>query len=356
LFYEFFLNLKFKLNMTFRLAARNVFLTYPRCDISPREMGEHLKTVFDCKYILVVQEEHNDEEEGPDIGVHLHCLLMGNRKHDIKRESWFDYRDFHPNIQKVKKPEDCFNYCLKGYLDKFEDGDRTCVSPEELHRELFTCRSELELLQMIDNKKLAHKWQMYRKMWQLNRQRVDEAPVRSLDEFDVPVLVREWMADHDNRSLILVGTAGTGKTSMARALATELGDVFWCPHRERLAAYAGEATILFDDTDFAGCGRTTLLNYVDMEQNREFRVLYGSVSVPHGVRRIFTTNSLEYLLGEHQYRPEIERRIRVVRIDRPLYGRGDGDVGPHPDEARRTADVPEAERGPGMVCRLLTRS
>lgn len=324
----------------FRFTAKNVFLTYPRCDVTPADMGEHLKTIWDCKFILVVQENHDDADEHDGIGVHLHCLLMGNRKKNIKRPDYFDFRGFHPNIQAVRKPNDVFNYCLKGYTDRFEDGDRTCVSSEELTRELLTCKSEQQLLMMIDSKNLHSRWQFYKRLWALNRQNVDEAPVRSLEEFDVPILVRQWMENPDNRSLILVGAAGTGKTSMARSLASELGDVFWCPQRERLAAYAGEHTIIFDDTDFAGCGRTTLLNYLDMEQSREFRVLYGTVAVGAGTRRIFTTNGLEHLLGDHAGRPEIQRRILVVHV-----------------EGRLFQEEAETEGGtPAMVCRLVTRS
>lgn len=204
----------------------------------------------------------------------------------------------------------------------FEAGDRALVSPDELLNQALTCTSEGSLLRFLIAKGMKSHWQMYRRLWQLNRQEVDEAPVYDLEDFDVPIQVSDWMLNHDNRSLILVGEAGTGKTSLARSVANQLGSVFWCPQRESLAAFGGEDSIIFDDTDFGGCSRTTLLNYLDVEQSRCFRVLYGSITVAAGVRRIFTTNSLDFLLGEHQSRPEIQRRITVVYITRSLRSMG----------------------------------
>lgn len=227
----------------------------------------------------------------------------------------------------------------------FEAGDRALVSPDELLNQALTCTSEGSLLRFLIAKGMKSHWQMYRRLWQLNRQEVDEAPVFDLEDFDVPIQVSDWMLNHDNRSLILVGEAGTGKTSLARSVANELGTVFWCPQRESLAAFGGENTIIFDDTDFGGCSRTTLLNYLDVEQTRCFRVLYGSISVAAGVRRIFTTNSLDFLLGEHQSRPEIRRRITVVYIERSLRS-----MGQRSGQSEGASDAQEAQRDVRLRC------
>lgn len=346
----------------FRLNCKNVALTYPRCDVMPETMGQFLSTVWDCKYLLVAQEEHKEESElGP--GTHLHCLLLGARKKNIKRADYFDFEGFHPNVQGCRDVQKWFEYCMKEGGLKWEDGDRALVSPDELLNQALTCTSEGALLRFLIAKNMKSHWQMYRRLWQLNRAEVDEAPVRDISEFDVPIQVSEWMANHDNRSLILVGVAGTGKTSLARSVANQLGSVFWCPQRESLAAFGGENTIIFDDTDFGGCSRTTLLNYVDVEQTRCFRVLYGSITVAAGVRRIFTTNSLDFLLGEHQRRPEIERRIRVVHVSGSLrsVGQGLGSVQEAETAGGRTSPCPEEtkaeeERGTTSVSTCLISS
>jgi len=82
--------------MPFRLNCRNVFLTYPRCPIEPKQLGEFLQHLRPAIYIHVVREQHEDGTP------HLHCLLQWVDKYNLRDERKFDFNGHHPNIQPAR--------------------------------------------------------------------------------------------------------------------------------------------------------------------------------------------------------------------------------------------------------------
>ena len=91
----------------FRLNARNIFLTFPRCPLPKEHALETLRqlpwTVVQPKYIRVAREEHQDGQP------HLHVLIQLTGKCDIHDQRFFDIADhdqrdrsYHPNIQGAK--------------------------------------------------------------------------------------------------------------------------------------------------------------------------------------------------------------------------------------------------------------
>lgn len=59
------------LTMVFRISAKNLYLTYPKCDISPTDCLQQLKDKFPNNTFThsICQEDHEDGT------VHLHVLL-----------------------------------------------------------------------------------------------------------------------------------------------------------------------------------------------------------------------------------------------------------------------------------------
>lgn len=99
----------------FRVAAKTFFLTYAQCDIPKDEIFQWLLR-FEPTYRLVAAEAHADG------GKHLHCVISFASKHDVKRADYFDYNNFHPNVQGARRPKETIAYCKKDG-DWIEDGE-----------------------------------------------------------------------------------------------------------------------------------------------------------------------------------------------------------------------------------------
>nr|AGR84130.1 Rep [African cassava mosaic virus] len=103
----------------FRVQAKNVFLTYPKCSIPKEHLLSFIQTLSlpsNPKFIKICRELHQNGEP------HLHALIQFEGKITITNNRLFDClhpscsTSFHPNIQGAKSSSD-----VKSYLDK--DGD-----------------------------------------------------------------------------------------------------------------------------------------------------------------------------------------------------------------------------------------
>jgi len=93
--------------MPFRFNAKNAFLTYPRCEETPRALGEFLETIRIASYILVVREAHRDGTH------HLHALVQWPDKINVRNERIFDFANHHPNIQAARDVASVHEYITK---------------------------------------------------------------------------------------------------------------------------------------------------------------------------------------------------------------------------------------------------
>lgn len=71
----------------FRLQAKNIFLTYPKCNLSAQlaldkllSISTHPDRNLNPKYITVGQEHHQPTEEHPDGELHLHAFIQFSDK------------------------------------------------------------------------------------------------------------------------------------------------------------------------------------------------------------------------------------------------------------------------------------
>lgn len=307
----------------FRINSKNLFLTYAQCPLEPERILARIQelerpaVIQEASFIRVVQETHEDGN------FHLHALICLPRRGNFRDEAAFDVDGYHPNIQAARSIRDIHAYMSKEVILEAEYGElpyENSNSSERLMEEVTTCRSIQDVRNVMIRYQKISQCSFWIAWWQ-GRQVEEQAvaAVRPLSTFTVCPAIRRWMTDHGNKSLVLVGAAGIGKTELARALAAELGEYFWCPHREGMRHFRGESCIVFDDVDFAKCSRNTILNYIDVEQLREFRVLYGTITIGAGTRRILTTNAMELLFGEWADAPEVRRRIEVITIAGGLY-------------------------------------
>nr|BBP49672.1 AC1 protein [Squash leaf curl China virus] len=104
---------------SFKINAKNYFLTYPKCSITKEEALSQLQaldTPTSKKFIKICRELHEDGSP------HIHVLIQFEGKFQCKNNRFFDLvspsrsTHFHPNIQGAKSASD-----VKQYIDK--DGD-----------------------------------------------------------------------------------------------------------------------------------------------------------------------------------------------------------------------------------------
>lgn len=96
--------------MTFQLKSKNIFLTYPQCTATREELLEHLQTLLrdnSLTYVVIGLETHQDGSP------HLHCYLNCEEQVRTRNKRFFDFRNFHPNIQSSRNVKSTIRYVKK---------------------------------------------------------------------------------------------------------------------------------------------------------------------------------------------------------------------------------------------------
>ncbi|AEF12629.1 replication initiator protein [Chenopodium leaf curl virus [VEM]] len=227
---------------SFRLQARNIFLTYPKCDIPKDEALLLLQSlpwsIVKPIYIRVAREEHADGFP------HLHCLIQLSGKSNIKDARFFDLTHprrsagFHPNVQAAKDTNAVKNYITKEG-DYCESGQYTVSGGTKSNKDdvyhnavnATTAREALDIIKAGDPKTFIVSYHNVK----ANIERLfHKPPERWVPPFPlssfthVPVDMQSWADDYFGNgvaarperpiSIIVEGDSRTGKTMWARAL------------------------------------------------------------------------------------------------------------------------------------------
>lgn len=103
--------------MPFRLQAKQVFLTYARCDVTKEDLLNHLITLCGPpEAYRIGRELHEDGHP------HLHVYWRSPDKFNTRDERYFDFRGHHPNITVVRNAAATWDYVGKDG-DYVEFGD-----------------------------------------------------------------------------------------------------------------------------------------------------------------------------------------------------------------------------------------
>lgn len=116
------------MNPNFRLDAKNLFLTYPQCNLSRDRVLELLLAKpwgsATVTGYIVAQERHQDGHP------HIHCLLLLDKRKNITSASWLDLAGFHGNYQSAKNKDYVFDYCSKADSECLSNITRDQLRPE----------------------------------------------------------------------------------------------------------------------------------------------------------------------------------------------------------------------------------
>ncbi|AGA80992.1 replication-associated protein [Tomato yellow mottle virus] len=229
----------------FRLSAKNIFLTYPRCSLTKEEALFQLQNISlpsNKLFIRVARELHEDGEP------HLHVLIQLEGKVQIYNQKLFDLSStsrsayFHPNIQGAKSSSDVKSYMEKDgeFLDfgVFQIDGRSSrggiQTTNDSYAKALNAGSAESALQILKEEQPAHYFLHYHNLVNNANRIFQKAPEPWVPPFQlssfnaVPDEMQEWADDYFGRgaaarperpiSIIVEGDSRTGKTMWARSL------------------------------------------------------------------------------------------------------------------------------------------
>lgn len=114
---------------TFRLQAKNLFLTYPRCTMEKELVRDNLKGYFkeNIKWFVIAREDHEDGTP------HIHIVVSLKEKAHIRKQEDLDkITGSHGNYQAARNVMKCAKYAVKDQ-DYLEEGiDMKAMIQQEL--------------------------------------------------------------------------------------------------------------------------------------------------------------------------------------------------------------------------------
>lgn len=200
--------------MTFKLQAKNIFLTYPRCSLTKDELLVFLKT-FNPVKVVIGKELHADGTP------HLHALLKLANRLTTRDERVFDLSGHHPNIQPCRNVTATERYVTKDDPAPVVFGDASGGDEWDLTQ----YENADQFLRSLPSKELARNFNNYTAFanWYFAPEETGYTPTYT--DFTLPEEIQQWKSQYFDRprpqrpkSLVVVGRSRLGKTEWARSL------------------------------------------------------------------------------------------------------------------------------------------
>jgi len=284
----------------FRIDAKNFSLTYPQCTASKEAVLDFLQTMSP-NYICVSKEQHADGNP------HIHAAISFETKKNLRNERYFDFNEFHPNIQSTRNMDQWINYIKKGG-DFIEIGTFAGSSRTRSNIKLSDIPTS-DLRDFCVNNNIGFGYYQEEKR---ARSEVDTT-VNNEPNLGTMTWYLQLLQLPETKSIILTGTTGIGKTTWA--LSRSPKPALLVSHMDQLKKFNPtiHKSIIFDDMNFQHLPVTAQIHLVDNDQSRAIHVRYGIVTIPHGITKIFTCN--EYPFTYHE---AIERRTKHINANNTI--------------------------------------
>lgn len=297
-------------NSTFRIAAQNWFLTYPKCTMTKEKALKCLSKKKKLIAWIIAEEKHQDGTP------HLHAYLKLDAKFNCKDQKFWDLKEWHGNYQAVKSASAVMKYCTKeeNYL----------IEGVQLKRKATPWLDALTMAKEGDTSgamksledggersvrdRLLYSSALQRGLREIVPIQPHEA-VRNLKEFE-PLF--KW---DKNRTLLLIGETNLGKTTLAVSL---LPLSVLTRHLDMLATadWSKHQGFIMDDMSISHLHDEAQIAILDTFFGTQIHVRYKVVNVPKSMPRIITSNREPHLVINVN-NPAICRRVQCIRMIGP---------------------------------------
>lgn len=100
----------------FRIRTSQLFLTYPKCDVTKEEAYQFLDALFRPKRLLVAHELHQDGSN------HLHAYVHLENQREFISCNFADINQYHGSYESCRSPKKVIKYCTKeaNYISSFD--------------------------------------------------------------------------------------------------------------------------------------------------------------------------------------------------------------------------------------------
>jgi hypothetical protein len=298
----------------FQLNTKNVFLTYPKCNLPISDILASLYAKPHVVYVCVSSEVHADGEP------HRHALVQFSQPLRTRNERMFDINGFHPNIQGARSPKATLQYVKKegDFLErgtfveaKAKGGEKEVVCAEEI-------KSTAQEMTYGDFLCWAseHNVHYAEKIWNAFAKK-DISTLEDSDDYDPKFLDPAFLAmmkeELNNgickeKTLILKGASGIGKTVVAKKIIDK--PALFVSHVDQLKLFrvGYHKGIIFDDISFNHTPRENQIAITDYDNARAIHCRHTVATIPAGIMKIFTCNEAPLNLMDEA----IARRVNVI--------------------------------------------
>lgn len=284
----------------FRLAGKNLFLTYPRCELERKDLGELLLSKVGVDYMIVCRELHEDGFP------HLHVLMTLKKKFETRSPTYFDVAGYHGNYQTARVSDDVREYIIKYDTHPWEHG----VYSGNNHSKVQKRAIENKLLLSKPLNELVDEGVVHLSQYKQYKEAIQSY---KLDSIHVPDYIPK-------ECIWIYGKTGIGKSRYIRD--NFPGQAYFKAQNKWWDGYTGQSVILIDDFDKAGQGLGHLLKiWADCYSfNAEIK---GGTIRPVYSKMFITSQYLPrdiWCPGEvekdwdQEMREAIERRFKVVTV------------------------------------------
>lgn len=258
----------------FDASKRGWFLTFPQCDLTRAELGDHLLSLGP-EIVVVARETHKSGD------FHLHAWCEWSYKKHIRNARFFDFKGYHCNIGSTKKKEqntrgNALKYILKYDTDPWSFG----IDLESWKKTQKSHRSTVAEM-IITGKKTVREivTEFPQELYNMDKLLKNYNLYKVLSK-DVPAII-----PRDN--YWIYGEPGAGKSYAIRALYPD--DLFIKSANKWWDGYSGQTAVLLDDYGIEhACLSYYLKIWADSYSfNAEIK---GGTIVPYYTRFFITSN------------------------------------------------------------------